>query len=476
MNVSGYLRAVGIAGVAIFATTMAASAQDAAPEPEAPAAATPEAPAAATDGAQLPDEAQLPDIDIIQDTPQQRRKKKKQVAISPLSTAAPTATAATVAGTAGAGETGSDSAEDAGVDAATQASTVPSAVSTITPSDITREGSKQVQNAIEQNVPSATLSDAAGNPARAELQFRGFDASPVNGRSQGLAVYQNGIRINEAFGDTVNWSFIPTNAIESVSIISNNPAFGLNALGGAASIVMRDGFSFQGAEFDIMAGSFGRIQTGAQAGMTNGNAAVYAALEGIWEDGFRDFSDTEVRRMFADVGLRGSMAEVHLSVTAASNEFGATAAAPVELLDRRYANTFTSPQTNDLEMIMPTISGTVKANQTLTLSGAAYYRYFKSNVVDGNVTEAEPCDAVNGGPTFLCVDEGGGLEPVNDQFGNPLFIGDIADDRLGSIERLNTESRSWGAAFELKETTPLFGMDNQFVLGASYDRGTSNYT
>jgi iron complex outermembrane recepter protein len=26
----------------------------------------------------------------------------------------------------------------------------------------------------------------------------------------GLAVYQNGVRVNEAFGDTVNWDLIPT--------------------------------------------------------------------------------------------------------------------------------------------------------------------------------------------------------------------------------------------------------------------------
>ena len=38
-----------------------------------------------------------------------------------------------------------------------------------------------------------------------------------------------------------------------------------------------------------MAGSFGRIQTAAQVGATNGNVAAYAALEGIWEDGFPRF-------------------------------------------------------------------------------------------------------------------------------------------------------------------------------------------
>ena len=92
-----------------------------------------------------------------------------------------------------------------------------------------------IQQTLQQQVPSIIISDAAGNPMRAEVSYRGFDASPVSGRAQGLAVYQNGVRINEAFGDTVNWDVIPSNAIASMSVVSNNPSFGLNALGGASA-------------------------------------------------------------------------------------------------------------------------------------------------------------------------------------------------------------------------------------------------
>jgi len=454
--------ALALAAMSFSATSaLAQSADDVAVQPET---------------ADVAADSQLPEIDVIQDTPKQRKKKKKQVQVSPLSKAssAPTTTTAAAPAASGGAGTSDDTDFDFEAEAAAQLATVPSAVSSVTPSDINRDGTKQLQNAIVKNVPSTTLSDAAGNPTRTELQFRGFDSSPVNGRAQGLAVYQNGIRINEAFGDNVNWSFIPTNAIENVSIVSNNPSFGLNALGGAASITLRDGFSFQGAEFDIMAGSFGRVQTAAQVGATNGNVAAYAALEGIWEDGFRDFSKTEVRRFYGDLGLRGSMAEVHISLTAADNEFGATAAAPVELLERRYANTFTSPQQNELEMFMPSISATVKATSTTTLSANAYYRRYKSAVVDGNVTEAEECTA---NPGFLCLEEDGMEEELEDANGNPIAINAVSsdDDLVGSIERLNTESRSWGAAFELQEKMDLFNRPNQFIFGVAYDRGKSNY-
>jgi outer membrane receptor for Fe3+-dicitrate len=323
---------------------------------------------------------QLPEVNVIQETPVQKAARaKKAVAVSPLSTSASTGVTPAGAGAAAA-------AAPAGGNAAPIV-TVPSATTTVTDSDIEREGTGQVQQVLQQQVPGIIISDAAGNPNRAEVSYRGFDASPVSGRAQGLAVYQNGVRINEAFGDTVNWDVLPSNAIASMSVVSNNPSFGLNALGGAISITMKDGFSYQGGEVDVMGGSFGRRQIGVQAGASSGNASVYVATEGMKEDGFRDFSESEVKRFYGDLGLKGSFAELHLSLTAAKNEFGASSAAPVELLARDWSNTFTTPQTTNLEVFMPTLSGTVKATDTLTFSGVTYYRSYNNRVLDGNITD-----------------------------------------------------------------------------------------
>ena len=52
--------------------------------------------------------------------------------------------------------------------------------------------------------------DVQGNDSATDLRYRGFSASPVQGTPQGLAVYMQGVRVNEAFGDTVNWDLIPT--------------------------------------------------------------------------------------------------------------------------------------------------------------------------------------------------------------------------------------------------------------------------
>src|SRR5882757_7579810 len=129
---------------------------------------------------------------------------------------------------------------------------VAASVNAVGAGQIARTGSLNIADALQQQVPGIIVSDVSGNPFQPDIQFRGFVASPVAGTPQGLAVYQNGMRINEAFGDTVNWDLIPTAAIKSLEVVTNNPAFGLNALGGAVNVQMKDGFNYQGAEIDAM--------------------------------------------------------------------------------------------------------------------------------------------------------------------------------------------------------------------------------
>jgi outer membrane receptor for ferrienterochelin and colicin len=112
---------------------------------------------------------------------------------------------------------------------------VPGGVSTVSSSEISRISTDFVADALQTYVPSVTLSGLQGNVFQPSIDYRGFFASPVDGVPQGLAVYQNGVRINEAFGDTVNLDLIPTSAINGITVLSGNPVFGLNALGGSVT-------------------------------------------------------------------------------------------------------------------------------------------------------------------------------------------------------------------------------------------------
>ena len=120
-----------------------------------------------------------------------------------------------------------------------------------------------------QYLPGVSLSDQSGNQFQRNLDYRGFTASPVPGTPQGIAVYQNGNRINEAFGDVVNWDLIPQMAIARMTLMPNNPLFGLNAIGGALSIEMKNGFTYHGTEAELCGGSYGRI-IGRRAGRLPG--------------------------------------------------------------------------------------------------------------------------------------------------------------------------------------------------------------
>lgn len=346
---------------------------------------------------------------------------------------------------------------------------VPSNVGTASAAQISAEGSAQVQQALQQSVPGIIITDIGGSGFRTDVSYRGFDASSVGGRAQGLAVYQNGVRINEAFGDTVNFDIIPSNAIQDITVISSNPVFGLNAIGGAISIVTKDGFGYEGGEIDALAGSFGRRQVGVQAGGNSSGVSAYVAAQRIEEDGFRDFSEAEISRFFGDVGFKGANSEFHLSLTAADSSAGVVAAAPLELLRADYGNTFTSPQNTELEVLMPTLSGKIRATETLTFSGVGYFRRLKQRVVDGNLSEAEACsfDA-----TILCLEEDGLEEPLETPSGG--FI-PTPIDPIGSIERINTDADSYGTAFQAVEKTRLFNRPNQFLVGVSYDHGSVGY-
>lgn len=433
-------------------------------------------PVQATQGA-APAQKALPEVEVIQQKPQKKAAAAPKPKVSPKPQPAPAVVfepappqEATFAVPPGPGSVSVSPLPGAEV----PIEKIPRGVTSLSSADIDRDGSVIPQDFLNSRVPGVVVDDLQGNSFQTGVQYRGFEASPVNGLPQGLAVYQNGVRINEAFGDTVNWDFIPENAIGDIAIMGSNPIFGLNAIGGSLAITMKDGFTYQGAEVDTRFGSFGRKQVAAEAGMRSGAFALYGAFEGINDDGFRDFSDAEVRRGYADLGVKTENAEFHFNFTGADNYVGVTAAVPPELLAYGDERTFTSPQTTYNEMQMYSLNGTVKATDTLTFSGVTYYRHFKQKHDDGNIAEFEPC--VNNGnpgdPTAgnLCTEEN--EEIFDAATGAPIvFPADVA----GSIDRTSQDAQGYGVALQAADKSRLFGLGNTFVIGTSYDRGEVDY-
>ncbi|MBR0722435.1 TonB-dependent receptor [Bradyrhizobium manausense] len=348
---------------------------------------------------------------------------------------------------------------------------VPSAINAVDASQIKRTGSLNVTDALRDNIAGVSISEVTGNPFQPNVEFRGFIASPVTGTPQGLAVYQNGVRINEAFSDAVNWDLIPTAAIRSATLVTNNPAFGLNALGGAINLQMKDGFTYQGAELDVMGGSFGRMQGSAQWGkQVDQNYGIYAALEGLHDNGFRNFSQSDVRRFYGDVGYKAGDSEFHVNMGVAKNDFGASATVPAELLNNYWGATYTSPQTSSNRVGYLNLTAKADPTPTWTLEGTAHVRRYEHRIVDGNPTDVGECTA---DATLLCF--GDGATPANGtngvQLGNPFAPGTI----LGEIDRSSIRSTSFGVSGQATNTDQLFGHENRFVMGTSYDASVTRY-
>ncbi|MGC1521213.1 MAG: Plug domain-containing protein, partial [Steroidobacteraceae bacterium] len=134
---------------------------------------------------------------------------------------------------------------------------VPANVQTADSKDLQRQQVVGIADYLNANFSGINVNESAANPFQLDVNYHGFTASPLLGTPQGLSVYVDGVRLNESFGDTVNWDLIPESAISTVTLVSgSNPVFGLNTLGGALAIQTKSGHDNPGTEFEAYGGSF----------------------------------------------------------------------------------------------------------------------------------------------------------------------------------------------------------------------------
>jgi iron complex outermembrane recepter protein len=331
-------------------------------------------------------------------------------------------------------------------------------------------------NLVATQLASVSLNNEQGSQYQPDFVFRGFEASPISGVAQGIAVYQDGVRLNESFGDGVNWDLIPEFAVETFTIQTNNPVFGLNALGGAVTLTVKDGLSFQGVGAELSAGSFNNVTGSVEAGGRFGDFGLYLGVGGAHDDGFRYQSETTLRQLYSDLAYQHGPLTVHLSVSAADNTIAAVGPTPVQLLAQDPKAVFTFPQSITNQMQMVQLRGTWQAQPWLTFSGSLYYRHFDQRLIDGNTTDVDDCE---NDPGQLCL-EGDGLFPDDALYstaGVPVPASVLpADATPGETDFTHTATNTFGGAAQAAITAPLAGQPNNLVLGASIDQGTTDYS
>lgn len=345
---------------------------------------------------------------------------------------------------------------------------VPAETHVLTNDEVTRTGVPQAVRALQDNVPGVNLSDAAGNPYQPTLFYHGFAASPLQGTPQGIAVYLNGVRFNQAFGDTVNWDLIPDIAIDTMNLVGSNPVFGLNALGGALSVQLKNGFTFQGAELGGYGGSFGQVGGDLQYGVRIGDIAAYVAGSVQHQGGWRDDQSSDLRQIYGDVGWRGERAELHFSIIGADTALNGPGTSPVELLDADRSAQFTAPNVLFDKYALVTTSMNVDVTETISVQGNVYYDYFEQRVRNGNVTDFAVCPDGTG---FLCNDAG---DFATDRQGSPIpdFL---AGGPYSQLDRQTTNTNGYGASAQVTNQDALFGHANRLVAGLSFDGAQTGF-
>ena len=367
---------------------------------------------------------------------------------------------------------------------------LPVTVERLSSADFARVGSLSTTDALQQRIAGVSLADTQGNGFTESFDFRGFQASPLQGAPEGMAVYMGGVRLNEAFGDTVNWDLIPESAIRTADLFTGNPAFGLNALGGAVTLTMKTGRDFHGADGDIEGGSFGRIHGSAEIGGSSGPWTAYLAVDGGHEDGWRLQSPSTVARGYADIGWTQDKADIHLVLAGAANSFGVIGPTPVDLLSQDRQAIYTWPQTTWNHEALASLNGKFALSDHWSLQAVGYVRKFNQHHVDGNDGNFEGCSDDPADPLYrtLCVQGDGfpGAAPADlqvlDAAGAPIpcpspgGAPDCDSVPYGTIDRTRTDTLSWGGSVQVSSSGAVAGHGNVFALGASLDHGRIRFS
>lgn len=348
---------------------------------------------------------------------------------------------------------------------------VPANIQVLPQPDTAKNGPASLVSGLSQHLSSVNLNDNEDNIYQPDVRYRGFTASPVLGTPIGLAVYQNGVRLNEPFGDNLAWDLVPDFAIDRLNIIPTNPVYGLNALGGALVLNMKNGFNSHGGELELSGGSFGHRQGTLQYGRQVGNIGTYIGFNAAYDDGFRKLSPSRVKQMYADVGIEGTGGSLHVSFTGANNVLAGIGPTPIQLVDIDRSAVFVSPQYFHDTVLMPTLTGNYIVNDALSFQGSFYFRSSGRGTNAGNITDVTPCGRRLAG--LLCLDERD----------NPLFstTGQMVPDILGGLppgenDVTQTTTTGLGGSFQATYTGDVFGHKNHLVGGASIDHGDVDFS
>lgn len=355
---------------------------------------------------------------------------------------------------------------------------IPANIQSATADELARRHALDLSQYMNSKFAGISINEAQSNPLQNDVQFRGFVASPLLGLPQGLAIFQDGVRLNEVFGDTVNWALVPQRAIATLDLVpGSNPVFGLNSLGGALSMKSKNGFDDPGAALEISGGSFDRLEIASEAGgLIADTLAYYVNGSYFTENGWRNFSPSDAARFFGSLGRRGDSSSIFATFTHAGTDLVGNGAAPVQLLEIDRASIFTHPDNTRNTLNMFNIFGDHALGHSLSMSWNAYYRQSDIDTLNGDDTDYEECENLpNVG--FMCLDTAEGEDEVVARDENDSRIPANSTTDSATVNRSRTEQNGYGGSVQITMHKELGGtVSNQFLAGAGANVGEAGYS
>ncbi len=367
---------------------------------------------------------------------------------------------------------------------------IPVPVQGLTAKNLEDSNALDLADLMNRRLTSVYVNENAGNPYQPDINYRGYTASPLLGTPEGLSVYLDGVRQNQPFGDIVAWDLIPKVAIRDMALIpGSDPVYGLNTLGGAISVQTKDGLNARGGSLQLTGGKFGRrAGEGELGGVLPKGFNYYLAGNLYREDGWRQFSPSEVRQSFLKLGWTDAKTSVFLSGAYANNWMTGNGTSDYRFLKTDWTDVNTIPDVTWDHSPSLTLNVTHALTDKLTLSANAYYRYVRTDSSNGDLNDdsfsgdlydlgdddiaALTAAGYTGFPTtgdsttepfpfWLCLAQ----VLQNDDGGNP------SSTCTGVITRTQDKQNSYGVSGLATWRTK----HNRLSVGAGWDRGTSTY-
>lgn len=264
---------------------------------------------------------------------------------------------------------------------------LPYAVQSATGERIAEAQSGNLADFMARNLAGVNINDISGSPFQADITYRGFRASPVLGSAQGMSVYLDGVRINEPFGDVVNWDMLPEAALGSVLLVpGSNPLYGLNTLGGALALSGKSGISHPGFEADLSTSGFGRKRLDAAGG--GAGAGGWHAFAGatVFDDaGWRDHSRGRLANLYARAGREAGRLSWHTTLLAGASRLRGNGLLPDAMAQDTLRAAYSHPDETRNRLLQGSAGLRWRIDPASEASALAYARSSRRDTVNGDV-------------------------------------------------------------------------------------------